>query len=64
MQRVQVAQAGPLARLPDLPPPDAASTGRWIESVLNGQRPVPQPIAVQVSHLVRLAQTPVSFMTP
>ena len=64
VRRVQVAQAGPLTQLPDLPAPDAASTGRWIELVLNGQRPVPQPIAVQVSHLVRLAQTPVSFMTP
>ena len=64
MQRVQVAQAGPLARLPDLPAPDAASTGRWIESVLSGERPVPEPIALQVSHLVRLARTPPSSRTP
>ena len=61
---VQVAQAGPLARLADLPAPDAASTGRWIESVLSGERPVPEPIALQVSHLVRLARTPLSFRTP
>jgi anthranilate phosphoribosyltransferase len=64
VQRIQEAQAGPLARLPDLPAPDAASTGRWIESVLSGERPVPEPIALQVSHLVRLARTPPSSMTP
>ncbi len=63
-QRVQEAQAGPLAKLPDLPDPDAASTGRWIESVLNGLRPVPEPIALQVSHLVRLARAPSPSMTP
>ena len=63
VQRVQVAQAGPLTQLPDLPAPDAASTGRWIESVLNGQQPVPEPIAIQVSHLVRMAQTPLCFIT-
>ena len=64
VQRIQEAQTGPLARLPDLPAPDAASTGRWIESVLSGERPVPEPIALQVSHLVRLARTPPSSRTP
>jgi anthranilate phosphoribosyltransferase len=64
VQRIQEAQAGPLAQLPDLPAPDAASTGRWIESVLSGERPVPEPIALQVSHLVRLARTPPSSRTP
>lgn len=63
MRRVQEAQAGPLVQLPDLPAPDAASTGRWIESLLTGQQPVPEPIALQVSHLVRLARTSPASMT-
>ena len=54
--RVQEAQSGPLAQVPDLPAPDAASTARWTQAVLDGQQPVPAPIALQVSHLVRLAQ--------
>lgn len=53
--RVQEAQSGPLAQVPDLPAPDAASTARWTQAVLDGQQPVPTPIALQVSHLVRLA---------
>ena len=54
--RVQEAQSGPLAQVPDLPAPDAASTARWTQAVLDGQQPVPAPIALQVSHLVRLAR--------
>ena len=54
--RVQEAQSGPLAQVPDLPAPDAASTAHWTQAVLDGQQPVPAPIALQVSHLVRLAQ--------
>jgi anthranilate phosphoribosyltransferase len=49
--RVQDAQAGPLARLPELPGPDASDTAAYTEQVLAGQRPVPEPIATQVEHL-------------
>ena len=67
--RVQEAQSGPLAQVPDLPAPDAVSTARWTQAVLDGQQPVPAPIALQVSHLARLAraanpQTPQSPAIP
>jgi anthranilate phosphoribosyltransferase len=49
-------QSGALTSLPELPPCDAASTARYIQSVLDGALPVPQPIALQVQHIVKLAQ--------
>ena len=55
-QRVQDAQAGPLAALPSLPTAiDAAHTAARIRSVLDGAQPVPAPIAQQVEHILRLA---------
>ena len=53
--RVQDAQAGPLAQLPSLPSLDAADTARWIGRVLSGHEHVPEPIAQQVRHVLRLA---------
>ena len=54
---VQEQQAGPLAAVPDLPKTiDAEATARYIEEVLAGAKPVPQPIARQVAHLTRLVQ--------
>ncbi|MDD5030035.1 MAG: DNA-binding protein YbiB [Rhodoferax sp.] len=53
--RVQEAQPGPLAQLPDLPAPDAASTAQWVARVMDGAIPVPEPIAQQVAHIVRLS---------
>ncbi|MDO9484349.1 MAG: DNA-binding protein YbiB [Hydrogenophaga sp.] len=51
---LQAAQDGPLASLPDLPRDvDAASTAAYIQSVLDGERPVPGPIALQVEHILR-----------
>jgi anthranilate phosphoribosyltransferase len=41
------AQDGPLARLPDLPAIDAASTAAYIRAVLDGHAPMPAPIARQ-----------------
>jgi anthranilate phosphoribosyltransferase len=58
--RVQEAQSGPLAQVPDLPAPDAVSTARWTQAVLDGQQPVPAPIALQVSHLARLVRAATS----
>jgi anthranilate phosphoribosyltransferase len=49
-------QSGTLTNLPALPPCDATSTARYIRSVLDGTLPVPQPIALQVEHVLRLAQ--------
>jgi len=54
--RVQEAQTGSLAQLPDLPALDAASTARWTQAVLGGQLSVPDPIAQQVAHIVRLSE--------
>ena len=54
--RVQEAQSGPLVNVPDLPAPDAQSTASWIQAVLDGQEPVPAPIALQVAHIVRLSR--------
>ncbi len=48
-------QAGALTNLPALPPCDAQSTARYIREVLDGNLPVPQPIALQVAQVIRLA---------
>lgn len=56
--QVQPPQPGPLATLPDLPRDiDAASTAAYIRAVLDGQSPVPTPIAVQVEHILRLVSS-------
>lgn len=55
--RVQDAQTGPLAQLPDLPGTDPDDTAAWIRRVLAGQAPVPAPIAQQVAHIVALARS-------
>jgi anthranilate phosphoribosyltransferase len=55
LSRVQEAQSGSLASVPGLPTPDVPSTTTWIRAVLDGQEPVPEPIALQVAHIVRLA---------
>jgi anthranilate phosphoribosyltransferase len=49
-------QGGALTSLPELPPCDASSTARYIQAVLEGALPVPQPIAQQVLHIVQLAR--------
>ena len=49
-------QSGPLASLPQLPTDCSVdSTVRYIESVLQGQTPVPPPIAMQIERIVELA---------
>jgi anthranilate phosphoribosyltransferase len=49
------AQAGSLASLPDLPKAiDADSTADYIAQVLDGNQPVPAPIALQVEHILHL----------
>jgi anthranilate phosphoribosyltransferase len=57
VSRVQEAQAGSLMTVPGLPAPDAHSTATWIKAVLNGTEPTPEPIALQVAHIVHLAKT-------
>ncbi len=62
---LQAAQEGPLASLPDLPRDvDAASTAAYIRAVLDGQRPVPQPIALQVEHILQELQRQPTTNTP
>ncbi len=49
-------QAGTLTKLPDLPQScDAQTTAAYIQAVLNGDSPIPQPIAQQVAQILELA---------
>ena len=53
----QEHQGGTLPSLPDLPPTtDANLTAHYIRRVLDGQKPVPTPIAQQVAHILHLVQ--------
>ncbi|MFM7026898.1 MAG: DNA-binding protein YbiB [Limnohabitans sp.] len=51
-QRVQAQREGSLAQLPDMPATDAAATAAYIQQVLRGERAVPEPIALQVRHIL------------
>jgi anthranilate phosphoribosyltransferase len=49
-------QAGALTSLPDLPAScDVQTTANYIQAVLDGKSPVPQPIALQVQQIIQLA---------
>jgi anthranilate phosphoribosyltransferase len=50
------AQGGSLAAVPELPPPDAVATARFIEAVMAGTQPLPAPIATQVDTLRALVR--------
>lgn len=50
---VQAAQTGSLVQVPDLPSADAADTARYIQAVLQGNVPVPPPLALQVQHILQ-----------
>ena len=53
--RLEEAQAGTLASIPNLPKTTgAAETARYIQAVLQGSQPVPTPIARQVEHILHL----------
>jgi anthranilate phosphoribosyltransferase len=53
---LQAYQTGSLSTLPELPGGiDAPSTATFIRKVLAGSAAVPEPIAAQVAHVVRLA---------
>jgi anthranilate phosphoribosyltransferase len=52
-QTVQAAQAGALQSIPDLPAANAESTAEYIQEILNQQRAVPSPIALQVQHILQ-----------
>jgi anthranilate phosphoribosyltransferase len=52
-QTVQIAQAGALQNIPDLPAASAVATATFIQEVLNQQRAVPVPIALQVQHILQ-----------
>ena len=53
--RLQEAQGGSLAALPTLPQTtDATSTAQYTRAVLDGEIPVPEPIARQVEHILHL----------
>ena len=52
-RRVQDQREGSLNQLPDMPAIDAAATAEYIRQVLRGDRAVPEPIALQVQHILR-----------
>jgi anthranilate phosphoribosyltransferase len=55
---LQAYQAGALTTLPELPTAiDAASTATYIQQVMTGAQPVPAPIAQQVAHILRMAES-------
>jgi anthranilate phosphoribosyltransferase len=51
-RRVQDQREGSLNQLPDMPAIDAAATAAYIQQVLRGERAVPEPIALQVQHIL------------
>ncbi len=56
-QVLQEAKSGTVSALPDLPPTtDAEATAAYSRSVLDGTKPVPEAIARQVEHILRLVQ--------
>lgn len=60
-RRVTLAQGrkGTLTDLPDLPREiDAETTAAYIRDVLDGRKPVPTSMALQVEHILRLASSP------
>ena len=55
-QALDTAQSGTLATLPDLPPTtEAQATAQYIRAVMQGDKPVPTPIARQVECILQLA---------
>lgn len=55
---LQQGQKGTLTSMPDLPGEiDAQSTATYIQEVLEERKPVPDSLALQVEHILRLAQT-------
>lgn len=51
-------QAGALGSLPNLPQScDAQTTAAYIQAVMNGDSPIPQPIARQVAQIIDLADS-------
>jgi len=53
MRRVQEQREGSLVQLPDMPAIDAVATAAYVQQMLRGERPVPEPIALQVQHILR-----------
>ena len=52
-QTVQAAQTGALQSIPEMPAANAESTAQYIQEILNQQRAVPVPIALQVQHILQ-----------
>lgn len=52
---LQALQEGTLGSLPELPCLEPEQTARYIREVLDGTRPVPHPIAQQVTHITHLS---------
>ena len=55
-RRVQEQREGSLDKLPEIPAIDAAATATYTRQVLGGERAVPEPIALQVRHILNELQ--------
>jgi anthranilate phosphoribosyltransferase len=56
---LQEGRKGTLTDLPDFPREiDAQSTATYIQDVLAGRKPIPDSMALQVEHILRLARSP------
>ena len=54
---LQAAQSGTLASLPDLPKTtDSEATAAYTRAVMNGTKTVPESLAKQVEHILRLVK--------
>lgn len=52
-RRVQTREEGPVTVPPDMASMDVQSTVDYIKAVLRGDRPVPQPVARQIHHILQ-----------
>jgi anthranilate phosphoribosyltransferase len=60
-----LVQTQPGGAVPDLPETiDAAATAVWVQQVLRGERPVPAPIAEQVTHCLSVSKQLQSRLIP
>lgn len=64
-QCTTLVQTQPGGAVPDLPEAsDAASTAAWVQQALRGERPVPAPIAEQLTHCLSVSKQLQSRLIP
>lgn len=56
-RRVQTQREGSLEHMPDMPSPEAQATATYVQQVLRGESAIPEPIALQVQHILNEVMT-------